>query len=390
MTTRPIFGAALDAKPSSPNAVVHPQAGDDGKPFMIYSPSKASAPESWSDPAAVAVCVPGGAMPAVLNGVAFVPWDDHPKTVEGWEYVDGQMLDLDEPDMVTNGKAPAAGVIIEEPDGRIWLVNPSNGFAGYKTTFPKGHADDGISLQATAIKEAFEESGLQVEIIGLHGDVERGQTMTRYYRARRVGGTPAAMGWETQAVQLVPKSYVHAAVNRDVDRKVATLAGIKVPSVHLAALKAKPHLGNVDVVSGLVRELFKGVCDRVVDANTGVMTGAQAAAKDQKECVRLAAIFLGRDPDYETMGQWNDGGGLSSFMLEQLAHVYASPADRAARDKIVADLIAWAVKFAYEAITAHAEDDEPDGLQEDLVNLSDDLTHFLLGVPGKFAGRLYL
>ena len=223
-------GPSSHAAPSHTNAIAHPQPGDDGKPFMVHAPSTASAVATWDDPKATAVFVPGGAAPASLHGVALAPWTDHPKTVEGWEYVDGQMDDLDEPDMVTNGKAPAAGVIIEEPDGRIWLVNPSNGFAGYTTTFPKGHADDGISLQATAIKEAFEESGLQVEIIGLHGDVERGQTMTRYYRARRVGGTPAAMGWETQAVQLVPRSGVHAAVNRSVDRKVATLAGILAPA----------------------------------------------------------------------------------------------------------------------------------------------------------------
>lgn len=223
-------GGQAKHKPAPPGAVTHPQLGDDGKPFLIYSPSKASALSTWSDPSATAVCVPGGAMPAVLNGVPLAPWGDYPRTIEGWEYVDGQMEDLDEPDMITNGKAPAAGVIIEEPDGRIWLVNPSNGFAGYTTTFPKGHADAGISLQATAIKETFEESGLQVEITGLHGDVERGRTMTRYYRARRVGGTPAAMGWETQAVQLVPQSGVHAAVNRDVDRKVAALAGIKAPA----------------------------------------------------------------------------------------------------------------------------------------------------------------
>ncbi len=52
--------------------------------------------------------------------------------------------------------------------------------------------------------------------------------MTRHYQAPRVGGTPAAMGRETQAVQLEPQSVVHAALNRDVDRKVATLAGINV------------------------------------------------------------------------------------------------------------------------------------------------------------------
>jgi 8-oxo-dGTP pyrophosphatase MutT (NUDIX family) len=224
-----LFGGALVAKAHYPDAVTHPQKNDEGHPVQINEPSSPSPVSTWTAPTKTAVFVPGGAVPDALNGVPIVPWADHPKTNEGWEYVEGQMPDLDEPDMVTGGKAPAAGVVIEEPDGRIWLVSPSNGFAGYMTTFPKGHADDGLSLQATAIKEAFEESGLKVKITGLLGDVERGNTVTRYYRAQRVGGTPAAMGWETQAVQLVPKQQVHAAVNRKPDRAVATLAGIAAP-----------------------------------------------------------------------------------------------------------------------------------------------------------------
>jgi ADP-ribose pyrophosphatase YjhB (NUDIX family) len=219
-----------ESKSSYPNAVIHPHKGEDGKDFKIKDPSAPSAPSTWTDPANVAVFVPAGKAPAELNGVALAPWTDHPKTEEGWAFVPGQMDDLVEPPMDLKGKAPAAGVVIEEPDGRVWMVKPSNAFAGYVTTFPKGHADEGHSMQATAIKEAFEESGLQVEIIGLVGDVERGQTMTRYYRARRVGGTPAAMGWETQAVVLAPKGEVHSELNRDVDRKVATLAGIDSPA----------------------------------------------------------------------------------------------------------------------------------------------------------------
>jgi len=34
--------------------------------------------------------------------------------------------------------------------------------------------------------------------------VRRTQTYTRYYMARRIGGCPAEMGWESQAVHLVP------------------------------------------------------------------------------------------------------------------------------------------------------------------------------------------
>lgn len=225
-----LFGpSSHHAAASWQHAVLHPQLGEDGQPFQINQPSVATAPDTWTDKERIALFVPGGDAPAALNGIAFAPWTGAPKTEAGWDAVDGQLDSLAEPPMQSKGKAPAAGVVIEEPDGRIWIVRPSNGFAGYEATFPKGHADEGMSLQATAIKEAWEESGLQVAITGYIGDVERSTTMTRYYAARRVGGTPAAMGWETQGVALVPKAELHAYLNRDVDRHVAKLAGIAAP-----------------------------------------------------------------------------------------------------------------------------------------------------------------
>ncbi|MDW3681609.1 NUDIX hydrolase [Cupriavidus sp. CV2] len=206
--------------------VLHPRPDEHGKPFKIHEPSTPTGPETWMDPVSIALWTPDSAVPVELNGVPFSPWTDHPVTDGGWNYVDGLMDDLDEPPLVTNGKNPAAGVVVVEPDGRVWIVCPSNGFAGYRATFPKGHADEGLSLQAAAIREAFEESGLKVAIMGFIDDVERTQTMTRYYRARRVGGTPAAMGWETQGVALVPAAEVAGYVNRDVDRTVASKAGL--------------------------------------------------------------------------------------------------------------------------------------------------------------------
>ncbi|MGT2429578.1 NUDIX hydrolase [Cupriavidus basilensis] len=175
-----------------PNPVLHPRLDDDGKPVKINEPSIASAPETWADLAAIALWTPDSATPAELHGVPFAPWFDHPVTAAGWDYVDGQMDDLDEPAMQTNGKKPAAGVIVEEPDGRVWVVHPVQWLP--QATAPpsrRGHADDGLSLQAAAIKEAFEESGLKVAIVGLIGDVERTQTMTllpRAARRRHAGG----------------------------------------------------------------------------------------------------------------------------------------------------------------------------------------------------------
>jgi 8-oxo-dGTP pyrophosphatase MutT (NUDIX family) len=106
--------------------------------------------------------------------------------------------------MLPPGLAPAAGAVILEDDGRVWLVAPSNGFGGYAATFPKGRLDPGTSLPCAAVREAFEESGLRVDIVGFLVDARRTLTFTRYYIARRIGGSPARMGWESQAVHLVP------------------------------------------------------------------------------------------------------------------------------------------------------------------------------------------
>lgn len=150
-------------------------------------------------------------MPPELGGVTFAPV---PFSLPRSEIAEP-------PFRCPPGYKPAAGVVIEEADGRVWLVSPSNAFAGYRCTFPKGTADPGASLQATAVREAWEESGLLVELTSWLIDSSRSQSYTRYYRARRIGGTPAAMGWETQAVLLVPKAQLIAQLNRPVDHPIA-------------------------------------------------------------------------------------------------------------------------------------------------------------------------
>jgi 8-oxo-dGTP pyrophosphatase MutT (NUDIX family) len=98
-------------------------------------------------------------------------------------------------------------VILEE-DGRVWVVHPSNGFGGYPATFPKGTLDPGMPLRATAIREAWEECGLRVALSGFLMDLTRSRSRTRYYLGRRIGGCPSDMGWESQAVSLVPRAQL--------------------------------------------------------------------------------------------------------------------------------------------------------------------------------------
>lgn len=231
--TAPQIGlpGAKPAPTSHPKgAKPHPQADDHGERVIIDHPSKPTAPSTWSDPKAAATFVPGGKTPAELNGVPLEPWTDHPQTESGWDYVDGVDDNLDEPPFhVQPGKHASAGVVIEEPDGRVWLTAPTNRFGSYAATFPKGTAEPELSLQATAIKEAYEETGLKVKITGFLGDYRRTTSVARLYRAVRVGGTPAAMGWEAQAVHLVPKAQLYEFLNRDPDHGPAEDIGAGKP-----------------------------------------------------------------------------------------------------------------------------------------------------------------
>ncbi len=198
--------------------VYHPKPDDAGRPVVLRNPSKPTPPKTWEDPCSVASVIPGGNMPAQINGIPFAEWSGVPESSAAWNDVVGQAAIVEPQFDCPKGKAEAAGVVVCEPDGRVWLVAPSNGYAGYHSTFPKGRVEKGISRQANAIREAFEEAGLQVAITAFLADSNRSLTYTRYYLARRVGGTPAAMGWESQAVHLVPRDKLGQLLNHANDK----------------------------------------------------------------------------------------------------------------------------------------------------------------------------
>jgi len=186
---------------------IHPKKNDDGADVTIGTPSSATHADCWDDPLCIATVIPGGAMPASLNGIDFRPWSDPPLDDAGWRALAVPDAPFAEPAFEpAPGKVVAAGVVIEEPDGRVWVVHPSNAFGGYPATFPKGRRDADMPLPATAIREAWEESGLRVVLTGFLADLVRSRSKTRYYLGRRVGGCPADMGWESQAVSLAPRA----------------------------------------------------------------------------------------------------------------------------------------------------------------------------------------
>lgn len=191
--------------------VYHPCKDDHGKRVALKHPSQPSSLLAWKDPAAIACVIPEGQLPQELNGIAFVSCTDLAESVTPLELVS------EPPFKVPAGYKMAAGVVVREPDGRVWVVAPSNAFGGYEATFPKGTLGPGQSTQAAALREALEEAGLQVRLLQHLVDVKRSQSYTRYFLAERLSGSPADMGWESQAVMLVPQSRLLEVLNNGND-----------------------------------------------------------------------------------------------------------------------------------------------------------------------------
>jgi ADP-ribose pyrophosphatase YjhB (NUDIX family) len=182
--------------------VLHPQRDEAGRKVWIGRPHAASHAASWTDAAAIAIWIPDSPIPSELNGIPVQPW------TEALPEPDAPTLSTlartEPPFVCPPGFHAAAGALVVEPDGRLWCVAPSNRFGGHEFTFPKGRLDPGCSLHSAAVRETFEESGLCVRLDAFLIDVGRKQTFTRFYVAKRIGGSPAVAGWESQGVALAP------------------------------------------------------------------------------------------------------------------------------------------------------------------------------------------
>ena len=201
-------------------AVLHPRKDEHGRSVELKKPSKPTPLEAWHQNDAMACVLPDGEMPAQVNGIPIQAWGSAPSSFADWESL-AQAHPVDEPDFNSpRGLKPAAGVVIREKDGRVWLAAPSNGFGGYAATFPKGTREQGLSNQATALMEAYQETGLRVRLVRHLIDVKRSTSYTRYYLAERIGGDPAVMGWETQAVMLVPQAQWAKVLNSPHDTPI--------------------------------------------------------------------------------------------------------------------------------------------------------------------------
>ncbi|WP_185975089.1 ADP-ribosylglycohydrolase family protein [Tepidimonas thermarum] len=205
-------------------AMLHTKKNEQGEDVFIHNPHEPNL-DRFLDADAIITVTPGAKLPVdALNGVRFAPWEP---PADGKDQLAGQLDIEDEPALTAlkPGQKFATGLVIMEPDGRVWVVSPTNGYGGYQNTFPKGRVDHKQPrwYQSNAILEAWEETGLKARIVGFVGDVDRSVTRTRYYLAIRESGTPADMGWESQAVHLVPLSKLRQFLDSKFDHQVVDL-----------------------------------------------------------------------------------------------------------------------------------------------------------------------
>ena len=191
--------------------VVHPRLNEANQPVFIKRPSVPTPLAAWLSPKTLACVVPDGQMPLELNGVAINAWK--PPHDVWWEEESTCTAIAEPPFNSPVGLKPAAGAVVVEPCGRVWLAQPTGGFGGVAHVVPKGRMDSGSSPAATAMREVWEEMGLRVRLTAWLVDLPRSTTFTRFYIATRVAGTPGAMGWESQGVVLTPSQGLPVLLN---------------------------------------------------------------------------------------------------------------------------------------------------------------------------------
>ncbi|MBK8573294.1 MAG: NUDIX hydrolase [Holophagaceae bacterium] len=127
-------------------------------------------------------------MPHEMNGVHVRPWRRPPKSRREWNLLADEMFFAERLFHPPDGKIPAAGAVVVEPDGRVWLVSPTNQHGGGQQTFPKGTVS-GLSLASTALKEVLDKTGLQIELMD-HPSMSRGTLPSPATTAPAGSGAP--------------------------------------------------------------------------------------------------------------------------------------------------------------------------------------------------------
>ena len=113
----------------------------------------------------------------------------------------------------------AADIIIEYKDGSIALVKRKNPPFKGQWSLPGGKLDGNETIEQTAIREAKEETGLDIKLTGILGVYSkpgrdpRGRYVSVVFRAEVLGGEPLA-GDDAEAF-ITTRNYLNYALAFD-------------------------------------------------------------------------------------------------------------------------------------------------------------------------------
>jgi 8-oxo-dGTP pyrophosphatase MutT (NUDIX family) len=110
---------------------------------------------------------------------------------------------LEQPDCPQSFKKISAGIVVVEPNEKIWFVRPRNEFGGYVAAFPKGRVEPGEDVVGAAMRETYEESGIAAIPVAFIGDFEGITTITRFFIGVRIGGNPLFPPTPLESSQVV-------------------------------------------------------------------------------------------------------------------------------------------------------------------------------------------
>lgn len=88
---------------------------------------------------------------------------------------------------------PNVGVVLFHPDGRVWLGRRAGTPGPYNWQFPQGGVDEGEDLEAAALRELQEETGVRSTVF-----LARTEGWLAYDFPADHGGSKIAKGWKGQ------------------------------------------------------------------------------------------------------------------------------------------------------------------------------------------------
>ena len=165
-----------------------------------------------------------------------------------------------EPTVMPDQSVAAGGVIIS-PKGRIALVKPTGAYGGYDYTWPKGLLEDSEreafeegGVEAAALREVYEETGLRCEIVRGLGHVYYDDGGTCYFYLMRpltMGAEPDGeevekVHWVThgRAMELLNNKHDITVLNRAFTKFIVKAERAK-PYGHTAYTRRDPRSGKM-------------------------------------------------------------------------------------------------------------------------------------------------